>query len=63
MVPPKNLFERLAKDMRDAERYLKGRRIFALLDGGDGLARDADLVAEITLSHLASEEAQSSYIV
>ena len=62
-APPKNLFERLAKDMRDAERYLQGRRIFALFDGGDGLACDADLVAEIALSHLAREEAQCSYIV
>ena len=49
--------------MRDPKRDLKRGRVFTLLNGGDGLARHAHLVAQIALRHFAGEEAQRPYIV
>ncbi len=47
----------------DAKGGLQGRRVFSRLDGGDGLARHADLFSEVALRHLAMLEAQAAHLV
>lgn len=52
-----DLVERHVKDAGDAEREFQRWEIFAVLDGKDGLAGDADTVGKLFLRHLASVEA------
>ena len=62
-LPAEYLLQWLAKDMRDAKRDLKRGGIFALLDCGNRLARDAHLVAQIALSHFSGEEPKRPDVV
>ncbi len=47
----------------DLEGHLEGRRVAALLDGDDRLPRDADLLGELGLGHLAVREPQAANLV
>jgi uncharacterized protein (TIGR02466 family) len=63
LLPLEHFLERLVEDASDAERGLERGGIFALLDRGDGLTRDANRDAELGLGHLAREEAQRADLV
>lgn len=55
--------DRHAQCFCNPERRLQRGRIFVLLDGVDGLARDADFRRQLGLSHLVAIEAQAADVV
>lgn len=55
--PSKHLVEPFAKDVGNAECGLERGRVFALLDGGNGLSRQVYPVSQIALRHLACQKA------
>src|SRR5690242_14322670 len=59
----KHAFERLTEHGRNAKRNFERRRILALLDRVHRLPRDADLVGELLLRHLAILKTQPSDFV
>ena len=60
VVEGENLVQRHAERPGDAEGKVKGRGVFAVLDGKDGLAGDTDAVGEVFLRHLACIKAQAA---
>ena len=56
-----DVVERHVEDSRDLKSHFERRRVPALFDGYDGLARHADTICQIRLGHLSIGEPEDSY--